>query len=214
MSSSSTFPVGDLAPADWEAVWENGVSPGTMFDKQSALPDLQQALSSNSLPSGGRVLVPGCGRGYDVEAFGRTGRYTDVVGADVSATAVSAAAAYLRGVDAPAACRVVRADFFDAAADLGAFQLVYDYTFFCAIPLARRAAWGARMAALVQPRGVLVTALYPVGKPRRDGGPPYGVAVDDYARVLPAFRNVEARPARRAHAGREGRTWWAVWERV
>lgn len=211
--SPFTYPPGDLVPADWEAVWESGVSPGAAFDKESVLPDLQEALSSGSLPRGGRVLVPGCGRGYDVEAFGRSGHYTEVIGADVSATAVTAANAYLRGAGAPAACRVVRADFFDT--DLrGVFQVVYDYTFFCAIPLARRPAWGARMAALVQRGGVLVTGLYPVGKPRAEGGPPHGVAPDDYAQALTAFRKVELRPVHRAHSGREGRTWWAVWERV
>ncbi len=65
---------------------------------------------------------------------------------------------------------------------------MYDYTFFVALPLARRAEWGSQMQKLVKRGGVLVTLMYPFIAPDKveQGyvGPPWPVTLDAYAEVL------------------------------
>lgn len=219
------LPTGDntLNGSSWESVWRGGLRRGECFDKGGALPELEHALRDESLPTSGRVLVPGCGRGYDVAAFAGTGGYSEVVGVDISGTGVAAAREYVEGCGVAGPWRVEAGDFFAGAWDeapdgtQGTFDVVYDYSFFCAIPVEWRGAWGRRMRQVVRRGGVLVTVMYPVGKARAEGGPPHGVAEGDYEEVLRAgFVKREARRVEdgRVHPGREGKTWWAVWERV
>lgn len=205
----------------WEEFWKNGVGVGDYFDAEKPLPELMTQLSSGSLPRGGRALVPGCGRGYDVEAFVNSGIYESVIGLDLSETAVAAAREYLAARDLRGEYRVVAGDFFGPKAVEDGFTVVYDYTFFCAIPLEWRGKWAGRMKELVKVGGELITVMFPVGKTREMGGPPHGVSEKDYAELLEGQGGFKRKDGPRvlsddaAHAGRgEGQTWWAVWERV
>ena len=66
------------------------------------------------------------------------------------------------------------------------FDLIFDYTFFCALPPALRPDWGRQIARLLCPQnGRLLTFIYPIvpGAPREEG-PPYPVTLDDYRSVL------------------------------
>lgn len=56
-------------------------------------------------------------------------------------------------------------DFFTFPLPSPLFTLAYDYTFFCALPPSLRAAWAARYAELIQPGGVLIALVYPIGMP-------------------------------------------------
>ncbi len=153
----------------WEQSWQRGVTP---WDAGVAAPSLTALVASGKLPSG-RALVPGVGGGYDALALASPSRC--VIGLDLSQTAVDVAnkrrdAAGLT----PSQVDFVAGDFFER--DLGApFQLIWDYTFFCALPPELRTRWAARMAQLVSPSdGVLVTLIFPIGD--HAGGPPYAVS--------------------------------------
>lgn len=81
----------------------------------------------------------------------------------------------------PGRVRWVSGDFFsdDWLADAGAekFDLIFDYTFFCAIPPSSRPRWAARMQQLLaQPNGRLVCLEFPTGKHPSTGGPPHSAA--------------------------------------
>lgn len=54
------------------------------------------------------------------------------------------------------------------------FDLIYDYTFLCALPPALRPTWAARMSTLLSPEGRLICMEYPLGKDPKTGGPPHG----------------------------------------
>lgn len=49
--------------AFWQARFEEGSTP---WDRGGASPQLERWLQDGALPSGARVLVPGCGSGYEV----------------------------------------------------------------------------------------------------------------------------------------------------
>ncbi|EJF61498.1 S-adenosyl-L-methionine-dependent methyltransferase [Dichomitus squalens LYAD-421 SS1] len=63
------------------------------------------------------------------------------------------------------------------------FDLVYDYTFFVAIPPARRGYWGRQMAEIVKSGGILITLIFPIDDDAQTG-PPYYVRPQHYNEVL------------------------------
>lgn len=207
------------AAEEWDAFWQRGVAPGQYFDVHVALPELVTQLRQRQLPAGGRALVPGCGRGYDVQVLCESGFYDVVIGLDISETAVKAAKEYLDGKGVKG-FQVVAGDFFAGGVD-GTFNLVYDYTFFCAIPREWREKWGARMKQLVQVGGVLVTVMFPYGEWMGEEGPPFTVEEKAYREVLEDDGGFVCKDGPRvlsddqAHKERgEGRTMWCVWERI
>ena len=108
-------------------------------------PRLSQWLAHR--PSGRRVLVPGCGSGYEVKLFAERG--DDVLGIDFADAALEAARRALGKL----ADRVRKADFFSFV--VPPFDLVYERTFMCALPPRERGRWARRIAELVRAKGVL-----------------------------------------------------------
>jgi SAM-dependent methyltransferase len=97
------------------------------------------------------------------------------------------------------------------------FDLIFDYTFFCAIPPYLRADWGESMCKLLDPTsGQLLTLMYPVipESPERDKGPPFPVLPEDYECVLAPLAmesgfpriNLDTHPRR---VGKELACWWS-----
>jgi len=149
-------------PEYWETMWQGGVKPGQAFDVEGSHPVLHRCLAEGKLPAG-RALVPGCGRGYDVIALAAPTR--SAVGMDLAPTGVAAANEYLAATLPPQLrmqAEVVVGDFF-ALLDTPSYDVVYDYTFLCAIQPSQRAAWAAKMAAVVRPGGRLLTLQFPLG---------------------------------------------------
>lgn len=64
------------------------------------------------------------------------------------------------------------------------FDLIYDYTFLCALPPAFRPKWSARMGELLSPAGRLICMEYPLGKDPKTGGPPHGLVPELYEQLL------------------------------
>ena len=113
-------------PDFWETRYRQGVTPWDAGRVPPRLEGMAGAAASAAM----RVLVPGCGSGYEVQRFAERG--DDVVGIDFSDAALDAARRTLgRFAD-----RVRKADFF--AFQRAAFDVVYERTFLCALP---RASW-------------------------------------------------------------------------
>ncbi|CAN6297081.1 unnamed protein product [Urochloa humidicola] len=146
----------EYSPDGWSRCWEEGVTP---WDLGQPTPAVVELVKSGTLPGGGAtVLVPGCGAGYDVVALSGSGRF--VIGLDICETAVAKAtkwsAAAAPAGDNGSLFTFVSADFFTwEPPEL--FDLIFDYTFFCAFHPSMRPAWAKRMADLLKPDGELIT---------------------------------------------------------
>ncbi|RPD52719.1 thiol methyltransferase 1 [Lentinus tigrinus ALCF2SS1-7] len=162
----------------WDEAWKVSVTP---WDAGTYQPPLKDLIDSKILDiaSGGKALVPGCGRGYDAICIA-DGLGLETLGTDISSTAVQAAQDYLNSTSPASPVRYEVADFFALA---GSFDLVYDYTFFVAIPPSRRVEWGQQMSKLVKPGGYLVTVVFPID-PYTETGPPFYVRPEHYDEVL------------------------------
>ncbi|XP_066364532.1 probable thiol methyltransferase 2 isoform X1 [Miscanthus floridulus] len=165
----------------WRRCWEEGVTPWDLGQPTPAVVDL---VNSGTLPGGdhdGRattVLVPGCGAGHDVVALSGAGRF--VVGLDISEAAIHKARQRAAAADGNS-FDFVAADFFTWEPP-DKFDIIFDYTFFCAFEPSMRPAWAKRIADLLKQDGELITLMYLAEG--QEAGPPFNTAVVDYEEVL------------------------------
>ncbi|KAG6466330.1 probable thiol methyltransferase 2 [Zingiber officinale] len=159
----------------WNKSWEEGVTP---WDLGQTTPVILQLVQSGSLPKG-RILVPGCGSGYDVVAMASAERF--VVGLEIASSAIKKAKERCSSLPNANQFTFVEADFFTWQPK-EKFDLIFDYTFFCAIDPSLRSAWAERIRELLKPDGELITLIYLISDQKE--GPPYNNTVDDYEKVL------------------------------
>ena len=163
----------------------------------------QLAIWLESKPGPLKVLVPGCGTGYEVGFFADRGH--DVLGIDFSDAAIEAARRHSQPT------LVKQADFFRM--EEGPFDLVYERAFLCALPRAVWPEWARRMAERVRPGGELAGFFYIDDNPR---GPPFGISRQDLAQLLDASFLLEQDlpvPAAQSLPVFKGREIWQVWRR-
>ena len=95
------------------------------------------------------------------------------------------------------------------------FDLIYDYTFLCAIEPARRAHWRDRVHSLLAPNGELLTLIFPTAPPHGEPGEPPFLLTPKMVQALlePLFEPIELSPAAESVSSREGREWIGRWRR-
>lgn len=187
-------------PEFWDARFRDGVTP---WDAGAAPPQLGAWLGKQR--SALKVLVPGCGTGYEVRLFAERGH--DVLGIDFADEALDAARRALGRF----ANRVRKADFFTLRE--AKFDLVYERAFLCALPRALWPDWARRMAELVRPGGELAGFFYFDDNLR---GPPFGTSRTELSRLLErSFQRMQDRPVRPEESLPvfKGKESWQVWRR-
>ncbi|MCY7349854.1 MAG: TPMT family class I SAM-dependent methyltransferase [Cytophagaceae bacterium] len=162
-----------------ETYWESRYQEGqTGWDLGAGSPPLKayaDQLTDRTL----RILIPGCGLGYEAAYLVENG-FSDVTVVDL---APSALARLRQQVGETAALNLVQGDFF---AHEGQYDLVLEQTFFCAIDPALRPDYARHVHELLKPDGKLVGVLFDVNfeKP----GPPFSGSAGEYRRVFePGF---------------------------
>jgi SAM-dependent methyltransferase len=151
-------------PEFWEKRFRENFTP---WDAGGVPAALERFLRVE--PRALRVLVPGCGSGYEVRAFADAGH--DVLAVDFAPAAVERA----RKILGPLSERVRLADFFES--DLGApFDLVYERAFLCSLPRPLRPRYAERALELLSPQGRLAGFFF-----FEDGerGPPFGLKLGE-----------------------------------
>ncbi|KAF2163724.1 hypothetical protein M409DRAFT_25910 [Zasmidium cellare ATCC 36951] len=185
----------------WDDLWQQEFTP---WDRKGPSLALKDAITGHPEVFGGpvkseggerkRAFVPGCGRGYDVLLLSSLGYNT--YGLDASQTAVETARKYKTAheddeVYAPHDATIGRgeakfifSDFFKddffSETNGGKFDVIFDYTFLCALPPELRQDWTKRMSELLAPDGKLVCLEWPLGKDPKEGGPPHGLTSSLY----------------------------------
>ncbi|THV05226.1 S-adenosyl-L-methionine-dependent methyltransferase [Dendrothele bispora CBS 962.96] len=209
-------------PNSWELCWNQNLKP---WDAGAIQPPLREVMESDKLelPDKGRALVPGCGTGYDVAYIATTLKGFDVFGLDVSSTAVEEAKKYLSSQGLPgdsgAEVEFEAGDFFKyTVSDDRKFDLIYDHTFFVAIPPSFRMSWGKQMRSLIKPGGYLITIVYPLQERSEEEklkGPPFYVEPDHYIEPLgDGWQKVIDKIPERSSPSHEGKERLIVWKRL
>ena len=131
-------------PAFFDARYAAGRTPWDFGGVPNAL---QRFLDRH--PGPGRALIPGCGSGYEIEAFASAA--WALIGIDFSAVAVARAQRRLgRWAD-----KVIAGDFFSYPFCERSFDLIYERTFLCALSPECWPRYAQRLAALLAPFGLL-----------------------------------------------------------
>ncbi|KAF5318782.1 hypothetical protein D9619_010945 [Psilocybe cf. subviscida] len=199
----------------WELAWTKGVTPWDAGDVQ---PSLREAIEASGIefPKSGRALVPGCGSGYDMPYISSQLGF-EAIGLDVAETAIKNANESIRKAKENhpnISASIETMDFFkyDPPADK-LFDLIYDHTFFVAIPPYMRGDWGRQMGKLVKPGGVLITVAFPL-RPFDETGPPYYVLPEHYDAPLGEhFDKVVDKVPDKSSASHEGKERLLIWKR-
>ncbi|KAK3392535.1 S-adenosyl-L-methionine-dependent methyltransferase [Sordaria brevicollis] len=186
--------------SDRSHFWDRGKPSPALQDLLSLYPEVVSTLPDGS-GRRPRALVPGCGKGYDVVMLALHGY--DTYGLDVSERAVGSARQYaaseLRnpsaynfrststsnsspGSASHGTATFLVGNFFEqeweahlAPEGEQKFDLIYDYTFLCALSPDMRRDWARRMSELLAPNGILVCLEFPLYKDPKLPGPPWGL---------------------------------------
>ena len=147
-------------PDFWTVRYAAGKTPWDFGGVPSALKSFLERSSVR-----GKVLIPGCGSGYEIHAFHAAGY--DVSAIDFSLAAVEQAKRVL-GV---LAGRVILGDFFTHDFGERRFDLIYERTFLCSMTPSRWPEYVNRMGELLSPGGRLIGVFLYGQKP--SSGPPF-----------------------------------------
>ncbi|KAI5456375.1 thiol methyltransferase-like protein [Mariannaea sp. PMI_226] len=206
----ATFQDADISTHSkkWDGLWTESFTPWDRGGPSAALGDIiesrQDLFPATTDSATGRrrtALVPGCGRGYDVQFLAAFGY--DTFGLDVSPIAVQEATETQKKMSDDEVFQprkrdgvqvekgkftFLNGDFFSDdfldTTQTKTFDLIFDYTFFCALPPDMRSKWADRMSQLLAPEGRLVCLEFPLSKDPSSGGPPWGLSPEIYGAHL------------------------------
>ena len=147
-------------PDFWTVRYAAGKTPWDFGGVPAALKSFLARSSTR-----GRVLIPGCGSGYELHAFQDAGY--DVSGIDFSPAAVDHAKSVLGDLGE----RVILGDFFTHDFGERRFDLIYERTFLCSMTPSRWPLYVQRTADLLVTGGRLI-GIFLYGQ-SSSSGPPF-----------------------------------------
>ena len=192
---------------DWEQHYQDQFTP---WDKGAPAPPFLDWMTRNPDALSGRILVPGCGLGHDVRAIASSCPEAEVIGIDISPTAL-AEAEKLRSES-----KEIYKDwdlFNLPSTELESFDWVWEHTCFCAIDPDRRDEYVTAIHSALKPSGQLLAVFYlnPYDKEHQPGGrPPHGTSVEELEMHFVEsgkFRKLEGYVPKKTYKGREGLEW-------
>jgi len=118
-----------------------------------------------------RILVPGCGNGYEVIQLAENG--FDVTAIDIAATPIENLQSELN--NAALKAQLVQANFLEWLPE-SPFDIIYEQTSLCALPLDLWSQYEDKLYQWLNPSGVLLAQFMQTGE---EGGPPYHCDMGD-----------------------------------
>lgn len=187
-------------PEFWESRYRDGVIPWDAGKVPESLPGF-----ARTLVPGARVLIPGCGSGYEAAYLAQNKFH--VLAIDFSPAAVAAA----RRTLGDRADIVRLADFF--ADDLGdPFDVIYERAFLCALPRTMWDSYATRCAELLKPNGVIAGFFFFAQTPK---GPPFGTSAAELKALLGRdFSKTQDEAVADSIDVFAGKERWMVWQRT
>ncbi|WP_161891135.1 methyltransferase domain-containing protein [Pontibacter russatus] len=127
-----------------------------------------------------RILIPGCGHAYEAEYLHGLG-FDQVYVADVAEAPLQHFASRVPGFPKD---HLLQQDFFSLQ---GAYDLLVEQTFFCALDPTLRPAYAQQCAALLKPGGKLMGLLFDTDFAQ--AGPPFGGSREGYRKFFDPYFN-------------------------
>ena len=118
-----------------------------------------------------KILIPGSGKGHDAFFLASLGH--DVYALDFSKEAVNSMIENVKKKNID--INILNKDIFDMEKYHGYFDIILEYTFFCAIPPSSRIKYIKTAFNLLKDNGTFIGILLPLSKSIDEGGPPFGI---------------------------------------
>lgn len=183
---------------NWEQRWQAGQTGWDLGEASPPLTDYADQISVDQRDL--RVLIPGCGNGYEALHLLKNG-FSQITMLDIAPTAIDHIRQRLDKMF-PAwneRLELVCADFFNFSEK---FDLVLEQTFFCALEPSLRPDYTHKMHDLLEPGGKLAGVLF---NREFEGGPPFGGSDLEYRRLFePHFEIKTMAPCYNSIAPRAG----------
>ena len=151
----------------------------TKWDLGRPTPILQDFLKHHS--NIGKVCVLGCGNGYDAIEIAKA--QNEVYAIDFALKALDNMNSLLEINNVKA--NLVNIDLFnlpDLYSDF--FDMVYEYTCYCAIDPVRRAEYFSVNHKILKTGGKMLAIFIPLDKDINEDGPPFGVEIDEIESLI------------------------------
>lgn len=173
--------------------WNNRyIQNDTGWDIGAPSPAL--VLYAETFPLDTSILIPGCGNAYEAVYLLKKG-FTGITLLDISPALTASVAEKLKDYTV----NIITADFFEHA---GAYDLILEQTFFCALDPSLREAYIQKMHSLLKPGGQLAGLLF---NRSFEGGPPFGGSVAEYENLFNNLFSLEKmEPAKNSIPQRAG----------
>ena len=164
------------SPVFWNDLYING---NTKWDIGRVTPIVSNYLK-NIKHSIGKVCVLGCGNGYDAMEFARY--KNDVYAVDFSEKAIRNLKD--KSIENDLSINLVKDDIFNLDNQyLDYFDLIFEYTCFCAIDPKRRVEYFDLAYKILNNNGILFGIFIPLDKKSKDG-PPYRVSLKEINKII------------------------------
>ena len=193
---------------DWSARYQLGETP---WEKGEPHPELPFLLSEfhDLITEARSIFVPGCGIGHDADLIHSQCK-GEVLGLDLAKEAIDQAQAKYSGEK----LSFVVGDLFEWKRS---YDLVFEHTCFCAIPIERRSDYVSQMTELITTGGHLLGIFFLNPDHEGEEGPPFGVTVDELKDFFgDEFELVWSNPVSKTFKERlgEGRERSMLWRRL
>jgi 2-polyprenyl-3-methyl-5-hydroxy-6-metoxy-1,4-benzoquinol methylase len=212
LSSTSFF---DRVGRNWVRAWDEKVTP---WELGSPNPIYEELLKKQLLAvKGKRVLMPGCGSGYDAITICRLGQPASLTAIDLSPKAISTAKSHVIPSQYKDILVFQQQDFFAIDSSSCKYDVIVDYLFYSAMDISMRSQVLEQMNKLLDPNGVVATIIFPLQIKNEDEtvGPPYHMNLDHYADKFQqhGFNLLRTATLDTSIAPRKNRELFAVWGR-
>ncbi len=172
-----------MESANSASFWDNMyLNNQAGWDMKSPTPVFENLLCTGQFLRPGKILIAGCGKGYDAVLAAK--KDYDVYAVDFSSQAIK----YAKELAEKENVRInfVHEDIFKLdSVYRNYFDYVYDYVTYCAVDPARRAEYAEKVSAFLKPGGKLIALLFPVEK--REGGPPFAVDIQEFYNLFSGY---------------------------
>jgi len=175
------------ASLDYPAFWEEMYNTNRVnWDTKNPHPVFADLLDNSDFLTPGKMLITGCGKGFD--AVMAAGKGFKVTAIDFSATAIGFAKQLAE--ENKADIHFLNEDIFLLDQKYNeSFDYIYEYTTYCAINPERRNEFAVKISSLLKKGGRLISILFPVDE--REGGPPFSVDVKEFYKNFSEYLQLE-----------------------